>query len=69
MAKDLKLEGLMYNTALTVFFVSYSLFEVPSNMVLKMVRPSLWLGGIMVAWGITMTYVLRLPNDWLSCKV
>lgn len=55
MAKDLHLVGLDYNIALSVFFVTYSLFEVPSNIVLKLLRPSLWLCVIMVAWGVCMT--------------
>lgn len=37
---DLALTGPQYNMALTVFFFSYALFEVPSNVVLKMMRPS-----------------------------
>jgi hypothetical protein len=37
---DLNLEGLRYNTVVTAFFVSYGLFEVPSNIVLKLWRPS-----------------------------
>jgi hypothetical protein len=40
---------------LTVFFFTYSFFEVPSNLLLKKLRPSIWLPTIMVAWGIVMT--------------
>ncbi|KAJ6544139.1 hypothetical protein B0H19DRAFT_1076295 [Mycena capillaripes] len=36
------LVGLQYNICTAVFFVSYCVFEVPSNMVLKKVRPNLW---------------------------
>src|ERR1700749_5081704 len=42
MVKDLNLVGLDYNVALSIFFVSYSLFEIPSNIVLKLIRPSIW---------------------------
>ncbi|CAK7216239.1 hypothetical protein SCUCBS95973_002744 [Sporothrix curviconia] len=55
MATDLKLEGLMYNTALTLFFVPYGLFEVPSNIVLKLIRPSIWISILLFCWGIVMT--------------
>lgn len=34
-----------------VFFFTYSLFEVPSNIVLKLVRPSWWITILMVSWG------------------
>ncbi|KAH1327098.1 hypothetical protein KXX16_006424 [Aspergillus fumigatus] len=50
--RDLRMTGHQYNIALFVFFVPYILFEVPSNMLLKKMRPSWWLSGIMFAWGI-----------------
>jgi MFS family permease len=28
---------------------------VPSNIILKMMRPSVWIGFLMVCWGIVMT--------------
>ena len=40
---------------MTVFFFTYCAFEVPSNLLLKRLRPSIWLPSIMVAWGIVMT--------------
>jgi MFS family permease len=36
---------------LLVFFISYVVFEIPSNMILARVRPSLYLCGLAVAWG------------------
>ncbi|KAJ4474998.1 MFS general substrate transporter [Lentinula aciculospora] len=44
-----------YLLALTIFFFSYAIFEVPSNVFLKRLRPSLWLSGLMFCWGIMMT--------------
>lgn len=55
MYEDLELYGLRYNTALTVFFVPYALFEVPSNIVLKMIRPSIWISILCFSWGLVMT--------------
>jgi hypothetical protein len=40
-----------YNIALFIFFVPYILFEVPSNLILKKIKPSTWLSMIMVLWG------------------
>jgi hypothetical protein len=54
---DLNLVGNEYAWTLTVFFFSYAAFEVPSNLLLKRLRPSVWLPLIMVAWGTVMTYV------------
>ncbi|KAJ6476017.1 major facilitator superfamily domain-containing protein [Mycena vitilis] len=55
MAKDAGLTGLRYNTIAAVFFIPYSLAEVPSNIALKLVRPSRWIPSIMLAWGLVMT--------------
>jgi len=55
LAKDLDLHGLQYNIAVTMFFVSYGVFEVPCNVILKMMRPSRWMAIIMFAWGTVMT--------------
>jgi len=52
---DLDMKGMQYNTAVTLFFVPYTLFEVPSNILLKMMRPSLWISIILLCWGTVMT--------------
>lgn len=31
-----------FNTALTIFFVPYVLLEIPSNIILKKLRPHIW---------------------------
>lgn len=54
LSTHLKLSSPQYATALAIFFAFYVLFEVPSNMVMKAWRPSMWLPVIMVAWGIVM---------------
>ena len=50
MYKDLDLHGLQYNIALTVFFPPYALLEVPSNIVLKLLRPSIWISVLLFSW-------------------
>ncbi|KAI1640604.1 major facilitator superfamily domain-containing protein [Biscogniauxia mediterranea] len=40
-----------YTIALMVFLVAYGLFEVPSNILLKKLRPSRWIALLMFAWG------------------
>ncbi|KAF1837695.1 MFS general substrate transporter [Decorospora gaudefroyi] len=56
MTEDLRMDGLQYNTAVTLFFVPYTLLEVPSNIVLKMMRPSVWMAILMFTWGLSMTF-------------
>jgi sugar phosphate permease len=55
MVKDAHLTGLKYNIIAAVFFIPYALAEVPSNVLLKLMRPSRWIPSIMVAWGLIMT--------------
>ncbi|KAJ1966466.1 hypothetical protein GGI12_000041 [Dipsacomyces acuminosporus] len=38
--------------ALSIFYVSYLVFQVPSNIILKHVRPSIWLSFLAAAWSI-----------------
>lgn len=52
--KDLKMKGHDYNVALLAFFPTYIVFEIPSNMILKKVRPSVWLSGLMFLWGTSV---------------
>ncbi|KAH9220811.1 major facilitator superfamily domain-containing protein [Leptodontidium sp. 2 PMI_412] len=48
--KDLGMSGIDYNIALAIFFPTYVIAEVPSNMMIKRLSPSIWLTFIMVAW-------------------
>ncbi|KAF1808506.1 MFS general substrate transporter [Eremomyces bilateralis CBS 781.70] len=55
MAKDLGLTvGDRYAIALTMFFIPYFFFELPSNIVLRKVGSANWLSFIAFAWGTVM---------------
>jgi MFS family permease len=60
--KDLKMKGLDYNIALAVFFPFYVAAEIPSNMMLKKLRPSVWFTIIMIAWAICTTLMGIVKN-------
>uniref|UniRef100_A0A0D2Y3R1 Major facilitator superfamily (MFS) profile domain-containing protein n=1 Tax=Fusarium oxysporum (strain Fo5176) TaxID=660025 RepID=A0A0D2Y3R1_FUSOF len=62
MNDELGLTGRQYNIVLTVFFIPYALLEVPSNIILKLTRPSIWLPSIMLAWGIVLTLMGIVQN-------
>ncbi|KAL5508394.1 hypothetical protein ACEPAH_6013 [Sanghuangporus vaninii] len=53
--KDTHLHGNQFNTALAVFYVSYIASELPSNWILKRMKPNRWLPFIVTAWGIVTT--------------
>ncbi|KAL5513328.1 hypothetical protein ACEPAH_3727 [Sanghuangporus vaninii] len=63
MEQDLNLTDHQYLMGLTIFFFSYAVFEVPSNVFLKRLRPSIWLSILMLLWGIMMT-VQGLVHDY-----
>ncbi|KAK9364889.1 major facilitator superfamily domain-containing protein [Lipomyces kononenkoae] len=50
--KDLKMTGTDFNLATSILFVGYLLMQLPSNLLLTRVRPSVYLGGAMAIWGI-----------------
>ncbi|KAI0307925.1 MFS general substrate transporter [Multifurca ochricompacta] len=56
MQKNLHITDNQYLFALTVFFFPYALFEVPSNLALRYLRPSRWLSFIVFVWGAAMTF-------------
>ncbi|KAG9256004.1 major facilitator superfamily domain-containing protein [Emericellopsis atlantica] len=60
--EDLGMEGDQYNVALTIFFVSYIVFEVPANMALKYLSPRIWITLIAVSWGLVMTLMGLVHN-------
>lgn len=57
LTEELSIEkGMKYNTALTIFFVPYVLFEIPSNILLKKMKPHVWcMYYIALAGPLTLT--------------
>ncbi|KAH9831696.1 Major Facilitator Superfamily [Teratosphaeria destructans] len=51
MTADLHMDSNQYSVSLVVFFVTYVVFEVPSNLVLSKTKPSVFLPVIMFLWG------------------
>ncbi|CAK7237774.1 hypothetical protein SBRCBS47491_010126 [Sporothrix bragantina] len=54
LATDLGLSTPQYNMTLTIFFISYSVFEPVTNILLKRLRPSIFIPIIMITWGASM---------------
>ncbi|KAL6351748.1 hypothetical protein LRP88_14953 [Fusarium phalaenopsidis] len=52
LGQDLKLDGLKFNWALSVFYITYLLFEVPSNILLKRFGPRFYLPFLVWAFGL-----------------
>lgn len=70
MNADLALSAEMYGIAAGIFYISYIIFEIPSNILLSRVGARLWIARIMMTWGViaagmslvqtpTQLYVMR----------
>ncbi|KFH48265.1 putative transporter -like protein [Hapsidospora chrysogenum ATCC 11550] len=53
--EDLNLTPRQFQVSVSILFVTYLLFEVPSNLVLKLFTPRRWIAFIAVAWGLIAT--------------
>lgn len=61
--QDLKLKGAEYQTCVSILFVGYILMQVPSNLLLnKLGKPSLYLPGAMIVWGIVSAATAGVHN-------
>lgn len=49
---DLGMHGENFNTAVSILVIGYVLMQVPSNMLLTRVRPSIYLAACMFLWSI-----------------
>ena len=49
--KDLHMHGTDFNTAVSIYFSGYIIFQVPSNMLITRLRPSIYLTVVMALWG------------------
>jgi ACS family tartrate transporter-like MFS transporter len=52
MNADLGITTAVFGLISGIFFLGYFLFEIPSNQILARVGACLWLGRIMISWGI-----------------
>ncbi|PWY75868.1 MFS general substrate transporter [Aspergillus eucalypticola CBS 122712] len=71
MEEDLGLVGDQYQIAVSILFVTYCLFEVPSNLVIKKLRPSRYIASISVMWGIiaTLTGITQNYGGLIACRI
>jgi ACS family tartrate transporter-like MFS transporter len=62
MLPDLGLTGdqgeAVYGLGASIFYIGYLIFEVPSNFILHRVGARIWIGRIMVSWGLISTAML-----------
>jgi MFS transporter, ACS family, tartrate transporter len=52
MNADIGLSSAAYGFGAGIFFITYVVFEIPSNIILERVGARLWLARIMLTWGV-----------------
>ncbi len=62
MNKALGLTATMFGFGAGIFFLTYFIFEVPSNLVLDRFGARRWIARIMVSWGIFSGAMAFIPN-------
>jgi len=52
MMDQLGFSDTVYGLGAGMFFIGYFLFEVPSNIILQRMGARVWIGRIMISWGL-----------------
>ena len=66
MKAALGFSNVTYSLGDGIFFLSYTLFEVPSNLILARVGARLWIARIMITWGMVSAGMMfaRTPTHF-----
>ena len=70
MNRDLHFSAAAYGFGVGVFFISYALLEVPSNLILARVGARRWIARIMITWGLisAATLFVRTPGQFYAIR-
>ena len=63
MSQDLNLTTAQYGVGSGLFFVGYSTFQLPSQMILRTVGAPVWLAIIVTIWGITAACMATVTDE------
>ncbi len=70
LSTDLRLSTSQFNATLTIFFVSYSVFEPLTNILLKKLRPSIFLPILMCVFLFIPSMLVKIwPPEVLTSWV
>jgi len=69
--RDLNMQGNQYQLAVSLLFVTYVIFETPSNMIIKRLKPARYLAGLMGLWGLVATFSAFVQNfaGLVACRL
>src|SRR3954464_8566864 len=61
---DIGIGAAAYGLGAGLFFLTYALLEVPSNLVVHRVGARLWVTRIAVTWGAISAAMMFVHNEW-----
>jgi len=62
MNQDLAITSEQFGLLTGIFFIGYSLFEVPSNLLLHKIGARIWIARILISWGVVATLTGFVQN-------
>jgi MFS family permease len=70
MNSDLKFSSAVFGFGAGIFFLGYSLFEIPSNLILARVGARRWLARIAITWGLLACAMMwvRTPPQFYAVR-
>jgi MFS family permease len=60
--RDLGLVGDQYQITVSILFVTYCLFETPSNLIIKRLQPARYIAGLLFFWGLVAVFTGFVNN-------
>lgn len=70
MKRQLHFSDTVYGTGAGIFFLGYGLLDLPSNLVLQRIGARLWIGRIMISWGLIAACMMfvRSPLSFYASR-
>ncbi|KAK2733071.1 hypothetical protein FQN55_003772 [Onygenales sp. PD_40] len=68
--KELGMHGTQFNTTISILFVGYVLMQIPSNMLITRISPSIYMSAWMVVWSIVSacTALVQSYSGMVVCR-
>ncbi|KAH7245294.1 major facilitator superfamily domain-containing protein [Fusarium tricinctum] len=69
--EELNLSANQYQLAVSILFVTYCLFETPSNLIIKKMQPARYIAGLVFFWGIVAIFTGFVSNfaSLVACRL
>jgi MFS transporter, ACS family, tartrate transporter len=62
MSEDLGFSDSIYGFGVSIFFIGYCVFEVPSNLLMERLGARIWIARIMITWGVISVMMMFIKG-------